>query len=598
MNLEKLNNSIKYISQKIPNKQIRAVGGCVRDVLFDLKDQIDDIDITLYAEPKELYNNLDKSDISAFMTEKYWTITIIPKTKDDKKNQYEITPFRTESEYDDVRRPKNVSRTNSLIEDSKRREFTINCIYYTNIELDPSSLFVKDELSKNNIWKSSNPKTYLDNDKYWTFWTEIGSFLKKSKFLEIWDLWKILFFDKGRLVLLLENTDIINNVVIDWEVNLDFVLSKINKSKYNNQINEKYDIIENINSISIIIDPRNGISDMQNGILRTVWEPESRIWEDALRIIRAIRFVNTLNQTWIVKWIDHHIDIEKETRNAIRCKYYLVRTLPKERIQIELNKILVRWNLFNFVVICKEINILSDLFPSLAKTIWVWQPVRYHSFGVYEHTILCVYELQKLSNDKNLLMAMLYHDVGKVDQYYLYSIADPKKINEHWWLNHRDTSGKIATLDLEKLWFGKKDINQIVWYIDHHHKPEEIMNAKESNRIKKVRKLYSESSYDMLTNLFLLSRADRLWQYNPIQTKNTAELDYLQSILDKIKNEEWQFVQSDIVINWNWIMKKLKLKPWKTIWEILSKVFKRVSNDIKNRNNEKEILQYIKSLKL
>ncbi len=60
-------------------------------------------------------------------------MTIIPKNQIDTAIQYEITPFRTENTYSDGRHPDEVVRSDSLLEDSQRRDFTINCMYYTSI---------------------------------------------------------------------------------------------------------------------------------------------------------------------------------------------------------------------------------------------------------------------------------------------------------------------------------------------------------------------------------------------------------------------------------------------------------------------------------
>lgn len=60
-------------------------------------------------------------------------MTIIPKNQSDTTTQYEITPFRTETTYSDSRHPDEVVRSDSLLEDSQRRDFTINCMYYTKI---------------------------------------------------------------------------------------------------------------------------------------------------------------------------------------------------------------------------------------------------------------------------------------------------------------------------------------------------------------------------------------------------------------------------------------------------------------------------------
>ena len=72
------------------------VGGCVRDVLLGLTNDPKDIDLTLAGEPKSIYNAIDKTDISHFMTEKFGTMTLIPKDTVMDGVQYEITPLRTE----------------------------------------------------------------------------------------------------------------------------------------------------------------------------------------------------------------------------------------------------------------------------------------------------------------------------------------------------------------------------------------------------------------------------------------------------------------------------------------------------------------------
>jgi hypothetical protein len=67
-----------------------------------------------------------------------------------------------------------------------------------------------------------------------------------------------------------------------------------------------------------------------------------------------------------------------------------------------------------------ETNLLKFLFPSLFKTKNIDQPVRYHPFDVYVHTLLTLYELQKINENYLVRFAMLYHDVGKVNQFKEY----------------------------------------------------------------------------------------------------------------------------------------------------------------------------------
>ena len=129
--------------EKRIGKPVFLVGGCVRDILLGLTTNPEDIDLTLAGDPKDIYQNTDKAGFSHFMTEKYGTITLIDK-RDGANTNYEITPFRTESSYGDKRHPDVVNRTDSLLLDAGRRDFTINAIYYrANSDVPAKTLTTK-----------------------------------------------------------------------------------------------------------------------------------------------------------------------------------------------------------------------------------------------------------------------------------------------------------------------------------------------------------------------------------------------------------------------------------------------------------------------
>ncbi len=75
---------------------------------------------------------------------------------------------------------------------------------------------------------------------------------------------------------------------------------------------------------------------------------------------------------------------------------------------------------FGFIALLDEAKILEILFPALATTKYIEQPVRYHPFDVYTHTLLTLFQLQRINKDPLVRLAMLYHDVGKVEQFAAY----------------------------------------------------------------------------------------------------------------------------------------------------------------------------------
>ena len=110
------------------------------------------------------------------------------------------------------------------------------------------------------------------------------------------------------------------------------------------------------------------------------------------------------------------------------------------------------------------------------------------------------------------------------------------------------------------------------------------------------RKLYSGKWYEMVNNLFDINIADRLGQENPLQ--NSSDLTdsyYLKELLNQLKNSEWQFEMKDLAIDGEKLMKYFKLRPSRIVWELLRQAFDWVLTDINNRNNEKEILNYLEN---
>jgi tRNA nucleotidyltransferase (CCA-adding enzyme) len=110
-------------------------------------------------------------------------------------------------------------------------------------------------------------------------------------------------------------------------------------------------------------------------------------------------------------------DFVKDTRNSIKKNGILLEKVAKERIKEEICKAFIQGDPFGFTSLLDEAKLLPILFPALAETKNVEQPVRYHPFDVYAHTLLTLFELQKLNKDYLVRFAMLYHDVGKVDQF-------------------------------------------------------------------------------------------------------------------------------------------------------------------------------------
>ena len=577
--LKHLDYHQKFLQKRVQISDIFLVWWCVRDLLLWISKDPLDIDFTCEWKPEELDSQINTDWLSHFKTDKFWTITLIP--SNEKERSYQLTPLRTEWDYEDFRHPWEINRSNDILLDAKRRDFSINAMYYFSVEQK-----TKKELD----YAKDEPKVLLELDLLKILKTQWYCYLSDINLLILTDsqfisqVFPSSHFDEYAFRYLVETQNVCYNI---W-----------------NQSEKKSEKL-----FRVLIDSTWWIESMIHRKLTTVWNPDQRFGEDALRLIRGLRLVNVCNYQLLNLWKKKNksdildkvqlFDFSAETWESIKKNTPLLAHVAKERIKEELCKPFQKWNPFAFVVLLDASGMLPILFPALAKTKFVDQPIRYHAFDVYTHIMLSLKAIQEMNSDYLVRFAMLYHDVGKLGQYAAYDKAktkEEKQIIFSWPLNHRESSPVLMKEDFSALWFSKKEIETIERYIHEHHTPGEILNSHPNNRIKKVRKLYSEKWYEMVNNLFDINIADRLWQENPLQ--NSSDLTdsyYLKELLNQLKNSEWQFEMKDLAIDGEKLMKHFKLEPSRIVWELLHQAFDRVLTDINDRNNEKEIFTYLEN---
>ena len=580
--LKHLDYHQQFLQKRVQISDIFLVWGCIRDLLLWISKDPLDIDFTCEGKPEELDSRINTEWLSHFKTDKFWTITLIPSK--EKERSYQLTPLRTEWGYEDFRHPWEINRSNDILLDAKRRDFSINAMYYFSVEQK-----TKKELD----FVRDNPKILWELDllkvlknQWYCYFSDINLLIvTDSQF--ILQVFPQSHFDEYAFRYLIETQ---NSCYHIWD-------------KEEKKPEKRF---------RVLIDSTWWLESLIHRKLTTVWEPDQRFWEDALRLIRWIRLVNVCNYKLLCldnkskKWKSGNslekvqlFDFSSETWESIKKNTPLLAHVAKERIKEELCKPFQKWNPFAFIVLLDASGMLPILFPALAKTKFVDQPIRYHAFDVYTHIMLSLKAIQEMNSDYLVRFAMLYHDVGKVQQYAAYDWAktkEEKQIIFSWPLNHRESSPVLMKEDFSALWFSKKEIETIEWYIHEHHTPGEILNSHPNNWIKKVRKLYSEKWYEMVNNLFDINIADRLWQENPLQ--NSSDLTdsyYLKELLKQLKDKEWQFEMRDLAVDWWKLMKHFNLEPSRLVWELLNQAFDWVLTDINERNNEKEIFNYLEN---
>jgi putative nucleotidyltransferase with HDIG domain len=349
--------------------------------------------------------------------------------------------------------------------------------------------------------------------------------------------------------------------------------------KYATTIQEDLDRRDlSINAIAIncktgeIVDPHNGISDIENKVIRFVGDPRDRLREDPLRFYRAIRFRLKLDG----KYAPETISALKDPSVVQMVK----ENVSKERIREEILKSMsATQRASGFFRDLHAFGMLEYLFPPLAKSV-KHDGGPHHGEDVFTHAMLVGDNFTpRIPNDPNESLAKLaayLHDIGKPSTY------DPENRSFY---NHEKIGVSVATEILKSLKFSTKEIEYVSKFIRYHmNKPTTPKGA---------RKLIQQFGEEDLPNLIELFHADTISNLNktPEEIKFSKEkIENIRILIDEVNSEKDKFLKP--IITGHTLINELKLKPGKIFKEILDFANELTLED-PNRTKE-EILNQIK----
>lgn len=350
-----------------------VVGGCVRDSLLGRKP--DDWDITTMALPDEIKKIFPKTIDTGIQ---HGTVTVMRNGEG-----YEVTTYRIDGEYEDGRHPKEVAFTANLLEDLRRRDFTINAMAYNE--------------------------------------------------------------EQG------------------------------------------------------LVDAFGGKEDIKEGIIRCVGDALSRFKEDALRLMRAVRFSAQLGYR-----------IEENTALAMREMAPGLAQVSAERIQVELIKLLTSEHP-DYLKIAWENGLTKVFLPEFDQAMETPQNHPHHCYSVGEHIL---HSLTTVNSDKVLRLTMLLHDIGKPRVRY----QDERGIDHFH--GHGDVGEKMAGEILRRLKMDRATIEKVCRLVKYHDLRPDLTP-------KAVRKAVVKVTPQLFPLLLQVQRADILAQ---AAYKRTEKLEALQAI--------------------------------------------------------------------
>lgn len=196
-----------------------------------------------------------------------------------------------------------------------------------------------------------------------------------------------------------------------------------------------------------LVDLFGGTEDIRKKVIRCVGDAKARFSEDALRILRGIRFAAQLG-----------FEIENETRTGMKELAQTLKKISAERIQVELVKTLISPNP-SLLRDAYELGITEQFFPEFDKLMETDQENPHHKYNVGEHT-LCA--LENIRADKVLRLTMLFHDMGKP----LTKSLDEDGIAH--FIGHAEVSEEIARKVMRRLKFDNDTLHKVTKLVKYH----------------------------------------------------------------------------------------------------------------------------------
>ncbi|MBS6007752.1 MAG: CCA tRNA nucleotidyltransferase [Clostridium baratii] len=294
-----------------------------------------------------------------------------------------------------------------------------------------------------------------------------------------------------------------------------------------------------------------GLDDLNNSLIRSVGDANKRFNEDALRMLRAIRFSTQLN-----------FDIEENTLNAIKNNKDLIKNISSERIRDELCKILVSKNVRKGLNLLEKCGLLQIIIPEIVPSIGFDQKNMHHFEDVFNHTISVI---EKCPEDLTIRLAALLHDIGKPDVFFIDDKGNGR------FFGHNTRSEKIARDVLNRLRFDNKTIKAVCILVREH------MNVLDNASNLAIKRLINRVSKENIYSLLALQKADILSLNDP----NVAlyKVSDMKNKIDIIIDSNTPLTVKDLAIDGGILIKELNLKPGKIIGKILDYLLQLVLKD-------------------
>ena len=317
-----------------------------------------------------------------------------------------------------------------------------------------------------------------------------------------------------------------------------------------------------------LTDPFGGRDDIKKGIVRTVGIAEDRFGEDALRLMRAVRFAVELD-----------FEIELGTRRAIEKMAGGLEEIAKERVRDEFEKILMTRSAAKGILLLEEMDLLRYVLPELREGLGIGQN-KHHIYSVFEHSVKSLDYTAKQGYSLVVRLAALLHDIGKPR-------AKIGNGPDSTFYQHEYISAKMTVRALDRLRFPKDLVEQVAHLVRRHmfyYNVGEISPAG-------VRRFIVRVGPENIDDLLKVREADRIG--SGVAKAVPYKLRHLLFMIDKVKRDPLS--PKMLKITGNDVMHELDLPPSRRIGWILAALLDEVLDDPRT-NGRHELIERIKKL--
>lgn len=298
-----------------------------------------------------------------------------------------------------------------------------------------------------------------------------------------------------------------------------------------------------------LVDPWGGYGDLDNKLIRCVGNPDDRFQEDALRILRALRFASV-----------YGFKIEEKTSAAIHRNRYLLNNIAAERIRSELTKMLCGEGIVDILI--EYSDVMSVIIPELAPCIGFNQNNPYHMYTVYDHITHAVGNYK--GSDISIKMALLLHDIAKPS---CYSVDSIDGVTGHFY-GHSVPSAHIAKDVTDRLRFDNKTKAEIVELVRYH---DVVINPD----VRSIKRLMNKIGPEILDKLFRVRTADIYAQSELGRDSRISKCDKAYGIAKYIECDRQCFRIKDLAVNGHDIM-SLGVEAGPTVGKVLKHLLDKV----------------------